>query len=505
MKTVTSFSMKIAEGIAVEKGSSYLDLMEAAGKGAFLALCASFDPAGKKVLILCGKGNNGGDGLVLARYLKEAGANVSVAFLLGDSLSPLSRSNFYLIEKSVPFLSEKEEIKKALTSAELIVDAVFGTGFSGELPKNCKELFSIANQSNALKIALDIPSGINSDNGFTDKDAFCANRTYTFGAKKPCHVFKESAPFCGVVEVIDIGISPSVFESISGTVDLITKEQAQSAIPKRFPTSHKGSYGTLLALCGALSMPGAAMMSVASALRCGAGLVKAGVVSGLVSLLAVKTPEAVFLPLPTSKNGSISENALPFLRDAMPSATAILVGCGIGVNGDTEALVHFLIQNSTVPLVIDADGLNCLSKHISWLKEKKAPILLTPHMKEMSRLCGYDLETIRSRRFDVASRFAAEYDVTLVLKDSNTVIASPDGKLSLSVLGNSGLSKGGSGDVLAGMIASFLAQGALPYSAALTGVYLHGAAADIAAKTLTEYSLLPSDVIETIPFAIASL
>ena len=158
-----------------------------------------------------------------------------------------------------------------------------------------------------------------------------------------------------------------------------------------------------------------------------------------------------------------------------------------------------------MPLVIDADGLNCLSKHISWLQEKKAPILLTPHMKEMSRLCGYDLETIRSRRFDVASRFAAEYDVTLVLKDSNTVIASPDGKLSLSVLGNSGLSKGGSGDVLAGMIASFLAQGASPYSAALTGVYLHGAAADIAAKTLTEYSMLPSDVIETVPFAIAEL
>ena len=503
MKILTASDMKIAESIAVEKGSSYLELMEKAGQGAAQKILGIFAPMKKNVIVLAGKGNNGGDGLVVGRVLHEAGAHVTVLYLMGEELSPLSRANKDLLDESIPqiALTEAESCRELLRHADLIVDSVFGTGFSGELPTLCKEVFAIANGQNAIKVSLDLPSGMDCDNGFFDEESFLPQYTYTFGALKPAHFLKKSAALCGKVELIDIGIDDGIIDSIASAVTVLDHRLAALSLPKRHPDSNKGDYGLAVNIGGSYNMTGAMALSSRAMLRCGAGLVKAVTPSNISKTVAVGMPECIYGPMAYNKKGTLSVDALPAIKEALQPASAALIGCGMSVNEDTAAILKELAGTLEKPLVIDADGLNCLSLNPDVLKKAPAPRILTPHIKEMSRLTGLDIETIKKRRFDIALKFAREYNAVLVLKDSNTVIASPDGALYMNVNGNSGLSKGGSGDVLAGMITSFLAQGASPLSAAIAGVYLHALAGDIAAADLTEYAMLPSDIIDSLPYA----
>lgn len=509
MRILTSSAMKIAENIAVEKGSSYSELMERAGKGVADKILNLCDVSDKQVTVLCGKGNNAGDGLVSARYLSEMGAKITVIFVMGKELSALSRANLYELEKrQVYFLDDEDSLPRrleALRSSDIIIDAVFGTGFNGELPPSCKEIFEIANLSHAIKISLDIPSGINCDTGFFDEDTFNADYTYSFASLKPAHILKSSVSLCGKIEIIDIGISKIDIYAIPDTITVLNTEMVAGCIPKRFEDSNKGSYGRLLNIGGSINMSGAVMLSSLSALRCGVGLVKIATPQPLIPIIASRIPECIYSAMPTSPYGSISVDGTNELRSDLEWATTALLGCGLSVCEDTKLIAEEVITTFNKPLVIDADGLNCIADNPEVLKEAIAPIIITPHIKEMSRLTGLSIEIIKKRRFDIAVQFAEKYNVTVVLKDSNTVIATPKREIFINRNGNSGLAKGGSGDVLSGMIASFLAQGVSPLSASVLGVYLHAEAGDITSKTLTPYSMLPTDVIETIPFLLKQI
>lgn len=509
MKILTSSAMKIAESIAVDRGNSYMELMEQAGKGVADRILGLSDVSGKQVTVLCGKGNNGGDGLVAARYLAEAGAEITVILVMGRELSALSRANLYELEKRrVHFLEPDAPLTRqldAIRKSDVLIDAIFGTGFSGELPASCKELAETANNCRAIKVALDIPSGIDCDTGSWDKDTLRADYTYTFATLKPAHVLKASISLCGNIEIIDIGIPADGIATITDSITLLNSETASHCIPKRREDSNKGDYGKLLNIGGCAHMTGAVILSTLSAMRCGVGLVKVAAPQPTIPAVAAHILECIYSPLPVSDSGSISIDGVEQLRAEMGWATAGLIGCGLSVCDDTRLLVEEVVSSFGKPLVIDADGLNCVAENPAILRKALAPIIVTPHVKEMSRLTGLSVEVIKNRRFDVAAQFAEKYGVTVVLKDSNTVIATPKRELFVNSNGNSGLAKGGSGDVLAGIIASFLAQGASPLAAAAAGVYLHAEAGDMAAQTFTPYSMLPSDVIDSIPFVLKQL
>ena len=531
MNILTSSSMKIAEGIAVEKGSSYLELMENAGRAAAERITALLDGAeDREILIFCGKGNNGGDGLVIARRLLEAGGSVTVLFPLGmdpERMSPLCRANLHALDAfpegrllMMDGSISDELLLSLVQRADAIVDGVFGTGFSGALPESVRRLNRAAGRCCGLLCALDIPSGINCDSGEADPDSFPAEVTFSFGALKPAHLLKRSALRCGRTELLDIGIAPQDVDSLPEGITPLTRVLAAGSLPRRQPDSHKGSYGKLLNVGGCTHMTGALMLSTLSALAGGVGLCKAAAPETVTPIIAGRILPCIHAPLPVSKSGSISYESVDRLTAEFSWASALLMGCGMSVCEDTKLLTEEVVTASPIPMVLDADALNCLAGRASLLKKAKAPVILTPHLLEMSRLCGESVELCRNRRFDIASSFAREHHVTLVLKDSTTVIAGPDGALYMTAppkflapggipafegSHTSGLAKGGSGDLLAGLIASMLAQGADPVSAALAGVWLHGRAGDLCEEEMTAYCMQPTDVLRFLPMAFKEL
>lgn len=531
MKILTSSSMKIAEAIAVERGSSYLALMENAGTAAVQRVLALLgrEAAGQLAVIFCGKGNNGGDGLVMARQLLQAGMTVTVLFPLGmqeEKFTPLARANLHRLQEwqegrlTMTAHPSEQQLEFCCRNAAVIVDAVFGTGFSGSLPAEVVRLFQAAEKSCGLLAALDIPSGINCDSGEGDPDSFPAEVTFAFGALKPAHLLKRSALRCGRIERLDIGISRSAIDSLPEGITPLTRTLAASCLPRRNPDSHKGSYGRLLNVGGCGHMTGAVMLSTLSALSGGVGLCKVAAPESMIPVIAGRILPCIYAPLPANPEGAISYEGIDRLSTEMSWANALLLGCGLSVCEDTRLLVEELVTTSNIPMVLDADALNCLAGQTQLLKKAKAPAILTPHLLEMARLTGESVELCRARRFDIAASFAREYGVVVVLKDSTTVIASPEGALYMTVpveqkgpdgfpctYGNScsGLAKGGSGDLLAGLAASLLSQGAEPLQAALAAVWLHATAGDLCEEEMTAYCMQPTDVLHYYPAAFHQL
>ncbi|MGI5895048.1 MAG: NAD(P)H-hydrate dehydratase [Candidatus Merdivicinus sp.] len=502
MKILTANAMKWAEQRAVEEGGSFEGLMENAGCSA-ADIIAGEVPSRKPVLILCGKGNNGGDGLVIARKLAETGWTVQVVFLLGQAISPLAQKNRERLVGLPVWIGDAAEIEAEerdilCREAGAIVDGCFGTGFSGELRGVCREWMAAANTSPAVRIALDVPSGMNCDNGFCSGDTFEADCTITFAAHKPAHILKGSAPLCGKVFCAEIGISEKILAEAPGGVTLLEGNLAAECLPKRRPDSNKGDYGRLLTIGGCSHMTGAILMASMAAMHCGVGLLKAAVPEPIVPLFGSQIPEAIYYPILPSPAGNLPAEAADALIEQAGWATAVLLGCGMSVCEDTVLLTRKLLAAGK-PLVLDADGLNCAASDPAMLKTAHGPLILTPHLKEFSRLTGKSIAEIRENRFALAAEFAAEYQVVLILKDSNTVIAAPDGRLWVNRNGNSGMAKAGSGDVLAGMVGAFLAQGIKPEEAALAAVFLHGEAGDTTAKDLTPYCMTATDLIRHFP------
>ena len=480
MKSVfTAQQMRNADAYCEHKlNISSLTLMSKAAL-ALTKVCIKEVPAPGPILFLCGKGNNAGDGFAAARIMKEKGYDVTVALLCGREFSPDAAVMFRMIPESI-LCEEKEDILAAIPDAALVVDCVYGTGFRGDLDKHIKKIFR-AVQSKKI-IACDIPSGIGCDDGKVSDGALCAWKTVTLAAYKPCFFLYPGKEFCGEVIAVDIGIPPKALQKQQPAVDLPDKEYIRSILRPRSENAHKGTFGTLLSVCGSKEMTGAAALSAMGALRCGVGLLTMALPSSVLPILQTKLSEPIF----TQRKGE-------------PRANAVLCGCGLG--NDPKALKFALKQEK--PIVLDADALNLIAKKPEILENflennPETEVILTPHPAELARLMNTTVARIESDRLNAVRKFLSKWNVVLVLKGHHTIVASRS-RIFMNLTGNTGLSKGGSGDVLAGMIASFLAQGYPALDAAVCGVYLHGAAADSLKETYSEHGMLPSDL----PLAVA--
>ena len=496
-----SGAMRALEEKAVQAGVSYSTLMENAGEAA--ALLLRDRASGAQVVILCGKGNNGGDGFVAARHLADWGAQVCVVLIQGEPETELARSVFRKIDAQkilvLDWVKEPEAVKTQVYAADFVLDAMYGIGFRGSLPETLFPLLDAAETSGAYLLALDLPSGVSCDTGEVPGRCVRAAETVSFTALKPAHLIQPGRSHCGKVTVVSVGISEQLIAEAETPLFGIEEKDLALLFQRREQNTNKGSYGTLLSVCGSTGMAGAAMLAARAALRSGVGLVNMALPGELYPVVAGALPEPVYTLLERTHGGVISEDSAALLNREMLGASAVLLGCGLGTSALARSLLRRVAACSSVPLVIDADGINLLAENIDILKTVRVPVVLTPHPGEMARLLHTTAERVQERRLDYAGRFAREHGVTLVLKGSGTIVAASDGRVFVNTTGNPGMAKGGSGDVLAGMIASLAAQGIAPYWAAVFGVFLHGLAGDRCAKRLSQRGMLPSDLIEELP------
>ena len=502
MYVLNSSQMYKAECNAVGRGATFPQLMEKAGTACAERIYEEFRQKAKNVLVVCGKGKNGGDGFVIARRLYEKGLTVRVLLACGSPAAQDAVANFEKLDKGIEvtdiskYVSPDDAVLSAaelIGGSDLIVDAVFGTGFRGKLDDNLSRFTKLINSSGVFVASIDVPTGLDCDTGEYDSDAVAAGMTMAISALKPGHIMKKSRKICGKTVLVDIGISD---EDMRCSGDSVAFTQ-QPVLPFRPEDANKGTFGKALCVCGSRNMPGAACLAVTSALRTGAGLVTAAFPEGAYAGIASKVTEALMLSCPCNSYGTFSAHAIDTILSQADKADAVLVGCGLGLNDDTEKLVYSLISSAKAPLVIDADGLNALSRNPSALRSASVPVVITPHPGEMSRLCDVQIQDITSDPVNYGQSFADKYGCTVVLKSSETRVFSPNGKLYyVNTTGNNCLSKGGSGDMLAGILVSLLAQGMSPAEAAQSAVWLHGDIADrYVAGCRNPRAVLPSDLI----------
>ena len=481
MDVLTKDLIKLSEENAVHSGAfSFLELMKIAGDSATQIILQNYDVLNKKIAVVCGNGNNGGDGFVIAQNLQNSGAKVTVITPMGLPLTD-SAKHYYNCLYNVSFVSQIDD------DYDIVIDAIFGIGLSRTLSDDLVNLISKINSLNCVRIAIDIPSGIECDSGKVLGGCINADLTITFIALKPCFMLPQATDFVGRVIVADIGVKSCGFKY--KTIDAPN-------LPKRKPNSHKGTYGTATLFCGSYGMAGAAILSARACIRSGVGIAKCIVPKSIYPILTVALPEAVCFVVKQTKKGTFKANIN--LNKALKKSNAVLVGCGMGNNRQTQKLVKNLIKTVKTPLVLDADGINAVAENINILKKTNASIVLTPHPAEMSRLIGKTVKEIEENRVETALNFALKYNCHLVLKGANTILATPTGEIYFNICGNAGMATGGSGDVLAGMIVSYLAQGLEVTDAVKTAIYLHSSIADKVANSRGEASLMPSDIIEAL-------
>jgi hydroxyethylthiazole kinase-like uncharacterized protein yjeF len=517
MKIVTAEEMRIIDRKTIEGyGIPSAVLMERAGLAVTSMIKQVFSP--RKVIIISGSGNNGGDALVVARNLYNEGWDVK-AFLTvkpedlkGDALLQYRVAN-KLGLKIYPVNDFLTQHSSLITRHCIIVDALLGTGLSKNVTGLLSEVISLINRSNVPIISVDIPSGISSDNGQIMGEAVRADYTVTFGLPKRGHLLYPGAQHSGKLFIEDIGFPEELLNSEKLHIELLMKDKISTLIPQRPRYSHKGNYGHVLIVAGSKGKTGAAIMAAKACLRSGAGLVTLGIPKSLADIFQSRVTEEMTLILPDKGDGTLSQRAfrviLNFLNEKR--ATTLAIGPGISVSDDTKKLMDTLIKTSTTPMVIDADGINSLKGERAIFLKSKAPIILTPHIGEMAGLLGKQKgvtvksQDIERNRIDVAVSFTKETGTVLVLKGVPTIIAEPDGKAYINSTGNPGMASAGTGDVLTGMISGFLSQGLSPVQASILGVYMHGFAGDSAAAEKGEHSLIATDIIEKVPFAFHSL
>ncbi len=464
---------------------------------------------GLRIGIVCGKGNNGGDGLALARRLYIRGIPVRVALLAPFSaLSGEAKMNLDILRRTgveiIPNASSAA-VSGIISWSDVIVDAIFGVGLSSLLSGRFLDVVDMINSSRRPVVSIDIPTGINADTGEVMAGAVSADLTVTMCLPKRGLVLYPGALYAGKVCVADIGIPPEAIEKEGIMTELIDMDWASGEIYYRPPDTHKGDYGHLLVVAGSMGKAGAAVMTAKAALRAGSGLVSVAVPNNLVPVIHSQLQEAMCIAVSESIDGTIGIGAADALLKAGSKMTACAIGPGLTTHPEVVQTIRDLIPRLTMPMVLDADGLNALAGRLDILKQLKAPAVLTPHPGEMSRLASASTEDVQQDRLGFASAFATRYGVTLVLKGAATVIAAPDGMTYINTTGNPGMATAGTGDVLTGMIAGLIAQGRPATKAACLAVFLHGLAGDLAAEDKTEQAMTAGDVIENIPKAMKLL
>lgn len=515
MKVVTVEQMRKAEQDCTRLGISTDTLMENAGKAVAEEVRRILGSVDKQcVIVLVGPGNNGGDGLVVARHLHDWGAGVSV-YLLGER--PAGDSNLKLVqERGITCVEAAEDsnlsrLDELLASANAVVDALFGTGKSRPLGGIFQQTLSRVREAKDSRpalciIALDLPSGLNADSGAVDPACLYADNTITLGFPKPGLFNSPGAERAGRTTVVDIGIPSHLAEEASA--ELITDDWARTVLPGRPLMANKGTFGRVLVVAGSINYIGAAYLACSGAIRAGAGLVTLATAVSLQPIIAAKVTEITYLPLPESSLGVISPQAARFIHQEVGQSDVLLLGCGLG---QSQPVVKFMkstlfrLKPEVPPLVLDADALNTLAKTPDWWRRLTDDAILTPHPGEMARLAGVSVEEVQSDRVDMAKRVAQEWHKTVVLKGAYTVVATPDGRAKISPFANPGMASAGTGDVLSGVIAGLVAQGLNLFDAAACGVYLHGKAGEMVRERLGEAGMIASDLLPVLPLVIKTL
>ena len=441
--------------------------------------------------VLCGKGNNAGDGFAIARHLINKGKKVKIYTLFGDSFSGDAKTNFDILKNMSVEISplDKEMLKRDIKLSDCVIDAVFGTGLHGEIDDETAEVFDIVNEFSNYVLSVDIPSGIEADTGKVLKNAVRADKTVTFGAYKKGLLLYDGANFAGEIKVFDISIPKPVLESVK--IEVTDSEKAKSLMPKRYKNSHKGDYGKILIIGGSVGMAGAVCLAAKAAFKGGAGLVTACVLPEINDIIQKTVTEAMTVSMDFETE---QERIIEKINDF----DAVLFGNGIGRKPYVADFLEKVLQAVKVPLVIDADGIYALSQRPELLKLCGENTVLTPHTMEMARLLGVSAKDVEDSRFDVAYDFAVKNRLTLVLKGNHTIITAPDGAQQVNTTGNSGMATAGSGDVLAGLLAGLLPTAKNAFDAATLAVYLHGKAGDFAARSIGETSLAAGDIADAI-------
>ena len=514
MYLVTAQQMKNMDRMTIESfGIPGIVLMEAAGRGTVDAFFRHFPHVRQmKVGIAAGRGNNGGDGFVIARYLANRQIELAV-FLLSkrDRVQGDAAANLRLLDQmgvpvhEVPDVDGFKSHNGQIRQCDIWVDAMLGTGLKSDVRGIFKEMIDFLNTLQKPIMAVDIPSGLDSDSGKPRGCCIKAAVTVTYGLPKIGQVLLPGTEFVGKLEVVDIGIPPAVVDEVGPKHHLLTQEMIKPSFNPRPLQSHKGTTGHLLVIGGSPGKTGAAVMTSRSAMRVGAGLVTLGIPKSLNMAMESQLTEVMTVPLPENTNQTLGLSAYDTIMSLLGSKKGLAIGPGLGSTKPTQNLVRRLIQTSPVPVVIDADGLNSLVGGLECLKDMKVPVVMTPHPGEMARLVGTTPIQVQQDRIREAHDFATSHKVYLVLKGARTVIAHPDGAVFINPTGNPGMASGGMGDVLTGMIAGLIVQGLSVSEAVNTGVYLHGLAADFLARTMGQVGFLASDVIEILPGQITGL
>jgi NAD(P)H-hydrate epimerase len=507
MKVVTAQEMRQIDQQAIEQiGIPGIVLMENAGTAVVKTIQTRF-PECKRVGVFVGKGNNGGDGLVVARRLVISGRSAQI-FLVSppDGFSGDALTNLRIAQNlnlpMTPILSEADLAtrKSEIAACDLIVDAIFGTGLRGAVRGFVADVIEFLNGTDIPIVAVDLPSGLEADAGIAEGACIQADCTVAMGLPKRGLLVYPGADFAGELVIADIGFPPSVIEKQNISVNWTQPIDAARLLPPRYADSHKGTYGRVFAAAGSTGMTGAAALSSEAALRIGAGLVTLGIPKSLNPILEVKLTEVMTLPLPETPEGSLAREAKAQILEFVNRTASILaIGPGLSQHPETVALVHDLIRENDGPMVIDADALNAIGKAKELLTSLPPQTVLTPHPGEMARLTGAPAAELTKDRIGAAQRFAQQYSVTLVLKGAPTIVAGGNGEVWINSTGNPGMATAGMGDVLTGVIAGLMAQEVPGFDAAVLGVYLHGLAGDLAAGSIGMHGLMAGDVLNALP------
>jgi len=521
MKLVTSSQMRNIDKKTIEGiGILGLELMEKAGKGtALVAKEMLGGPENKAVVIFCGGGNNGGDGFVVGRHLSQWGAQVEFFLtakrneVRGDAKTNLEKA----VDLDLPIVEilKKEGVPSRI-KADLIVDALFGTGFTGEIGGYVKDVVEKINTSGIPILSVDIPSGLHADTGEFSGPCIKATRTATIALPKIGHFFFPGKEMSGKTSVMDIGVPQSVVDEEKINLNLITEEEVRQMIPKRTGDAYKGTCGRVVLIAGSTGMTGAAVLASLSCLKAGAGMAILGTPKTLNEIMEMKMTEVMTKPLPdVRKKGALALRGLGEIRELLKWGECSAIGPGLGLHFETIELVQRLVSKLKMPAVIDADGLNALAKDVSILKECEAPLILTPHIGELSRLNRVPTSEIAKDRIRYASEFAKEYNCVLVFKGAPTIISEPGGQTYVNPTGNAGMATAGSGDVLTGIIVGLLAQmlmlnkgkeiRKIMVDSACAGVFIHGLTGDLAKDEKGEMGMIAGDMMEQIPAAFVEL
>lgn len=529
MKVVTAAEMRNIDNDTINDiGIPAIVLMETAGSE-IVKKIVKYYPNAHRIGIFVGKGNNGGDGLVIARQLAHSGREVSI-FLVSpqDSFTQEAYINLEIsknlglhIEEILTVdtssdirannSSQKGGIHSNISSCDLIVDAILGTGLRGNVRPHISNVINVINHLSVPILAVDLPSGLDADTGNPLGVCIQADRTVTIGLPKRGLLVHPGAELTGELDVVDIGFPQQVIETQDIKVNWVTEKKAIKWIPQRLPASYKGSYGRVLVVAGSTGMTGAAALASEAALRTGAGLVTLAIPESLNPILEEKLSEVMTLPLPETPEGSFNVSSVsPILEYAEKNKSVLAIGPGLSQHPETVDFMHLLIrenhrQELNLRIVIDADGLNALAQEKDLLHLLDENAVLTPHPGEMSRLIDIPIAKIETDRIHTSEKFANEYGVTLVLKGAPTITSDANNNTWINSTGNAGMATAGMGDVLTGVIAGLIAQNISCEMAATLGVYLHGLAGDIATEQKGMHGLIASDVLNALPKTISSL